>query len=282
MVDLMKRDSMLFLGVPQRMLFIIDKLAARLPTPHAHLEVLITLRKLKLMESHKALGYYFGVGKGKISKIFRGTLPTISDCLQELIFTPKTSQISLNLPLAFRYEYFEASDVVDAFEIEIQKPKNAKYQMLTYSAYKSCNTVKYIVNVTPDGYITFVSLGFGGRLSDVALCEASGYLETLRSGGKLLADRGFKHLENLLLTIGVELVRPPSICNKQPMSVKECSDTKKIAALRIHVERAIGRLRGFAFIAPHSTVPVPMIPLLDKAVIVACGLTNLASLLIKV
>jgi len=282
MLELMKRDTMLFLGVPQNMFFVVERLAARLPSRYAYLEVMITLRKLKLMESHKLLGYYFGFGKGKISKIFRETLPTISECFKELIYTPERQNIALNLPMAFRYEYFDTTDVVDAFEIQVQKPSNAKFQMLTFSAYKVCNTVKYIVNITADGFITFVSKGYGGRISDVALCQASGYLDTLRPGGKLLADRGFKHLDMVLTTHGVTLVRPPSIKNKEPMSNKECSDTKKIAALRIHVERAIGRLRCFAFIAPHSTVPVPMIPLLDMAVIVACGLTNLAPLLIRV
>jgi hypothetical protein len=141
--------------------------------------------------------------------------------------------------------------------------------------------VKYLVNVTPDGFISFVSKGYGGRLSDVSQCQCSGFLQTLAPGRSLMADRGFKHLEPLLDQQNVKLVRPPSIVNKQAMSAQDCDLTRKVAAARIHVERLIERLRKYAFVAPHSTVPISMVPLLDHAVIIAAGLTNLSTMLIK-
>jgi len=281
-IDMMSKSPATFMGVPKEHLYIVEMMAAKLGKTFAVENVMLTLRKLKLMESHKILGLFFGLSKSEVSKIFRKTLPTLAECMKDLIFYPDVKQTILNLPTAFRYQYFETTDIADGFEVQIQKPTNALHQILSYSAYKSCNTVKFIVNITPDGFVSFISKGYGGRISDVSLCQESGYLDSLASGRSVMADRGFKHLDSHLELIGVKLVRPPSVFGNQPLTKQECSGTKQIAALRIHVERLIGRLRSFAFIAPHSTIPVPLIPYIDCAVIVAAGLTNLANVLIKV
>lgn len=59
-------------------------------------------------------------------------------------------------------------------------------------------------------------------------------------------------------------------------------DMKTVAALRIHIERVIGRVRLFKFLSIHACVPLSMMDLLDDDVKVACGLVNLQERIVKV
>lgn len=43
-------------------------------------------------------------------------------------------------------------------EIEIQKSKNLLKQAITWSGYKKCNTLKYLVSCTQDGFINLFQL----------------------------------------------------------------------------------------------------------------------------
>ncbi len=61
----------------------------------------------------------------------------------------------------------------------------------TYSAYKHHNTVKYLIGVTPQGTVSFISEGWGGRTSDKHIIEHSSILSNLVPGDTVLADRGF-------------------------------------------------------------------------------------------
>lgn len=62
----------------------------------------------------------------------------------------------------------------------------------TWSNYKQHNTCKFLIGITPQGSISFVSQGWGGRVSNVHLTENCGILENLLHGDLVIADRGFK------------------------------------------------------------------------------------------
>ena len=54
-----------------------------------------------------------------------------------------------------------------------------------------------------------------------------------------------------------------------------------MAGLRIHVERAIRRIREFKYLAPHACTDTHLIDTVDDAVNLVCGLVNLQGSLIK-
>ena len=81
--------------------------------------------------------------------------------------------------------------IVDCFEIFIERPSNLKARSQTFSHYKHNNTMKYLVGITPQGSISFISKGWGGRTSDKHVTENCGFLDNLLPGDIVLADRGF-------------------------------------------------------------------------------------------
>lgn len=51
--------------------------------------------------------------------------------------------------------------------------------------------------------------------------------------------------------------------------------TKRIASVRIHIERIINRLRHFKMLGPHSTISSAMVQKLDNIVSIFCAIINL-------
>ena len=79
----------------------------------------------------------------------------------------------------------------------------------TYSSYKSHNTVKFLVAVSPTGAVIFVSKCWGGRVSDRHLTVHSGFLDKLTLWRSHLRDRGFNIAADDLALIGASLSIPP-------------------------------------------------------------------------
>jgi len=152
---------------------------------------------------------------------------------------------------------------------------------LTWSEYKKCNTLKYLICISPDGLITFISRGYGGRVSDVELFEQSGIMNVLPEKCALMADRGFKQIQTILHKKQIELVRPPCVSSKQKSIREEVLLTKRIASLRIYVERVIRRIKEFSLLEPHATVDHYLMPYIDSVVKIAASLINLQEPIIK-
>ena len=66
----------------------------------------------------------------------------------------------------------------------------------------------------------------------------------LDKGDTLMADCGFD-IEGDLILRGVRLNVPPFLKGKQQLSQSELVQTRRITSLRIHVERAMERLKNF-------------------------------------
>ncbi|KAJ8964893.1 hypothetical protein NQ314_004532 [Rhamnusium bicolor] len=214
--------------------------------------IFLTLKKIRTGQSLTSLADDFGTSE---------TQPT---------------SVKSNLSLAFRARYNNVLCIIDCLEIEIEKPSDSVKQSLTWSEYKKCNTLKYLISCTPDGIVNFISTGYGGRTSDAVIIENCGFLDVIPPGVTIMADRGFKHIEHLLVTKGCVLVRPPSVSASLKSSKTEVLETKRIASLRIHVERVIRRLREFSFLAPHACIDNKLIPYTDLIIKIACGLINSA------
>ena len=93
---------------------------------------------------------------------------------------------------------------MDCTEIYIERPLSLAARAQTYSTYKSRNTIKYLIGITPDAAVSFLSSGWGGRASNKLITIESGFLDKVSYGDCILADRGFV-VEEELATRGAVL-----------------------------------------------------------------------------
>ena len=149
----------------------------------------------------------------------------------------------------------------------------------SYSNYKSHNTIKFLIAITPQGVISFISQAWGGRTSDKHITENCGFLEKLLPGDQVLADRGFTVQDSVGLYCA-ELVIPPLTRGKSQLSRIEIDKARQLSRVRIHVERVIGVLRN-KYTLLQSTLPInllmrdsgdPNIAVIDKIATVCCAL----------
>ena len=137
-------------------------------------------------------------------------------------------------------------------------PCDLQNQSSTWSSYKHHNTAEVLIACTPNGVICFVSSLYVGSISDVELTRVSGFIEKMsgKSGASIMADRGFT-IRNQLAPLGVGLNIPPFMEGRAQLPAAEIQKGCKIASLRIHVERVIGRVKNFSIL--KGTLPLAMV-----------------------
>ena len=86
----------------------------------------------------------------------------------------------------------------------------------------------------------------GGQASHIEIVGESGFTTTCfhMPGDQILADRGFTLHEDFALNSGSELIIPEFTRGKKQLSAREIESTRKIASVRIHIERVIGLIKN--------------------------------------
>ena len=275
-----KSDELMnfFTGVTsvQLFLWIVDIVKHNVKKCSANLSIedhiLIVFMKLRLglLNNDKALRY--GIKSTMVSKIYRKWLPGIASSLKGLLVWPSRAEVRLNMPQAFKRHYRDCVCIIDCSEVFIERPKNLTARAQTWSNYKHNNTLKYLIGISPAGAVTFLSAGWGGRVSDKQITIESGFLKKVMPGDCILADRGFL-IEDELNRVGAYLKIPKFTKGKSQLPAKDVDDSRKLSNVRIHVERVIGQLKKFRLL--QNTIPISQVDLLDNAMIVISALVNL-------
>ena len=241
-------------------------------------QFLITLIKLRLNLGDQDLAYRFAISQPSVSRYTSRWLDLLSTKLDFLIHWPDRQELMKIMPTDFRKHFKKCVIIIDCFEVFIERPTSLKARAQTYSNYKKHNTVKFLIGIMPQGSIAFVSKGWGGRVSDVYITENSGLLRNLLPGDLILADRGFT-IEQILGLYCAEVKIPSFTKGKKQLSKLEVDTTRRLAQVRIHVERVIGLVRQKYRIL-QSTLPINMIKCdddlsaVDKIVTICCALCN--------
>ena len=105
--------------------------------------------------------------------------------------------------------------------------------------------MKSLVGIAPNGSFIFISELLTGSISDQQLVMESGFLDLLSllpPGKTIMADRAFE-IQDLLVPSGTLLNIPP-FKGQKSLAAADVLKTQKIARVRIHVERAIGQVKG--------------------------------------
>lgn len=241
-------------------------------------EFILVLLKLRLALTIGFLASLFSVSTSTASHIFNTWVKFLAQELKHLVVWPDQIHTRTLIPKSLKAKYKNLRCTIDCTEVFIERPRNLLNQAATWSDYKHHNTAKFLVAIAPNGSISFLSKAWGGRATDVHITRESGFLKLIDPGDVILGDRGFVIKEDLLLRHAILYIPPPSKGKEQqtPMAVAK---TKQIANARIHVERAIGRMKWFAIL--KETIPVTLVPLIDDIIVVCAALVNLRRPLVK-
>ncbi|XP_059405919.1 uncharacterized protein LOC132140883 [Carassius carassius] len=244
--------------------------------------LLSTLMRLRLNLPIQHIAYLFSVDRKTVSTTFRDTIGSMFSHLKPLVHWPERHCLQATMPHHF-VEAFgsQVAVIVDCFEIRIERASNLKARAQTFSHYKQQHTLKYLIGITPRGSISFISQGWQGDVSDKHVTENSGLLNKLFPGDLVLADRGIDIKDSVGL-VCAEVKIPASTRGCSQLEAKDVEETRRIAHLRVHVERMIGCVRTKYSIL-NGIVPVSMVlpcqgedmTFLDKIVTVCCALTNM-------
>ena len=207
-------------------------------------EVFLILVRLRLGLFEQDIAYRFGISQSTVSRIFCTWINLLYVQLKEIPIWPPKALILSNMPKIFKEKYPSTRVIIDATEIYVEKPALPELQQLTFSSYKNHNTYKGLIGISPSGAVIFVSDLYPGSISDKELTRRCGLLQLLQSGDSIMADRGFDIEENLA-SLGVKLNIPPFLKGRQQLSHRELVETRRIASLRIHVERSMEQIKNF-------------------------------------
>ena len=107
---------------------------------------------------------------------------------------------------------------------------------------------------------------------------SSRFLDYIDPRDHVLADRGFPVCEELLVK-QVELGLPPARKGVSQMTSYKVEQTKKVANVRIHVERVIHRLKHFRYLSP--VIFINMLKHANNILLVCAAITNMQRLIVK-
>lgn len=234
-------------------------------------QLVCVLAKLRLGVPSLDICTRVGVSESTFSRLFSTWIPFLSKELKLLFPFPSRELINSWMPRTFRSRYPNTRIIIDCFEIQCQRPSGLMNQSVTFSDYKSRNTFKVLIGCSPSGLVSFVSEAYGGRMSDKEVTMQSGLIDQLERGDMIMADRGFE-IQELVATEGILVNVPPRLGGNKQMPGPDVEKTRRIAELRIHVERCIGRARRFEIL--NTVFPLNMSDHINYIVHVCCFLTN--------
>ncbi|XP_077506275.1 uncharacterized protein LOC144115681 [Amblyomma americanum] len=253
----------------------------------AETQLIMVLMRLRLGLLTQDLSCRFGISNATVSSFFHAWLDVLAANMTKLIIWPSRQTLQANRPAAFQDPFFDGvTGIIDCTEVFIQRPILMTARSQTYSHYKHHNTVKILVVISPSGAITFVSKAWGGRTPDKEITLRSGLLDKVKEGDVFLVDRGFRCGE-MFAARGATLLMPSLTKNRAQLPGAEVTTSRKVSSVRIHVERAIQRLKVFRIF--QTVLPLNFVKRtgdknlasIDKVVVVCSALVNLQTPIIK-
>ncbi|XP_078026475.1 uncharacterized protein LOC117250756 [Epinephelus lanceolatus] len=293
--NFMKDDSMVkyYTGLPSFALLmgVLTQILPSLPKSTtgrklSHFQMLLlTLMRMRLNLPLDHLAHLFDISRQHTSTVFCDNINVLYAHLSPLVHWPERHCMQDSMPHQF-VEMFDnrVRVIIDCFELFIERAQNLRAKAQTYSNYKGrqYSTRNHLFYFQRGGG------GGGGGGSDKQIAEESGFLQKLSPGDMVLADRGFDIKESVAF-MGTTLKTPAFTKGRSQLDSKDVEETRKIAHVRIHVERVIGLMRSKYNIL-NDTIRLNMVlpcegegmTLLDKIVVVSCALTIMSpSIVVK-
>ncbi|CAK6982261.1 uncharacterized protein LOC125253136 [Scomber scombrus] len=146
-------------------------------------------------------------------------------------------QVELSMPAKYKLHNPKLRVILDCTEVRCESPASLTLHSETFSNYKSTQTFKGLLGISPCGAVTFISPLYTASISDKELTKRSGILNLLESGDEVMADKGF-NIDELLSSVGASPFK-----RKARFSEVDCDQTQDVAQLRILVETVLRRVK---------------------------------------
>jgi len=241
-------------------------------------EFILVMLRLRLGLFENDLAHRFKVSISTVSKITNAWIPFLRRQFEPLITIPLKEVLQFYMPEIFKKLLPNVTVIVDCTEFEMERPSSIDSQSACYSSYKSRTTMKSLLGITPSGALCFVSDLFPGSTSDKEITVLSGFLDRLRCGDQVMADKGF-NCQDELASVGASLVMPAFLDKKVQFSKEETNHNKVVASLRVHVERLMECIKNW-HIFDHK-IPITLAPIASDMLVVVCALSNFQTPLIN-
>ncbi len=229
------------------------------------------LNKVKLGSFDEDLGDKFGTSSSTVSKLIISWANFLYVLLGRIPLWPTREMVDQHMPDVFK-QFPKTRVILDCTKVFVQAPSSLSLNSELYPHCKGHDTFKCLVGISPGGLVTFVSNLYAGGISNKEITKQSGILDLLEPGDEIMVDKGFE-IEDLLRPIGCSLVIPPFLAAQSgKFSKEETKQMQTIARLRVHVERAIRRVKQFHLF--NSLIPTSLGGTVNQMWTVCCILTN--------
>ncbi|XP_033745805.1 uncharacterized protein LOC117331295 [Pecten maximus] len=217
-------------------------------------EFLLVMMRLRLGLLLEDLARRFCISVTTCCNIWRTWVQFLAqDLVPLLMFWPSKEAVQSNMPATFRRRYPNTRVILDCTEIRTETPESTRAKSLLYSNYKSHMTWKVLVGITPAGVPSLVTSCYAGSISDKKITEKSGVVDMCDDGDAIMVDKGFL-ISDMTTPKNIQLIIPPFKRKHRKFSRREVETTRRIANLRIHVERQMQRIKLFRIL--NGVMPI--------------------------
>ena len=152
---------------------------------------MLTLKRLRLGSLNEDLIERFGVSPTLFSYIFTIWIKLLRKVLgKALVLWPPRESLREHLPeIFFKSGYGKSCNHrLCGGRCLLKRPKSLSAQASTWSDYKHHNTFRFLVGITPTGFISFLSSCYGGRASDNCFTRGGGFHDLFERDDKVIGD----------------------------------------------------------------------------------------------
>lgn len=213
--------------------------------------LLLFLYKLKSNSLFDELAVIFGMSTSTVSYNFMKILKFLHARTQQFVFWPSKEAIQATMPTCFKNKYPNCRVIIDFLEVEAEKPSLLDEQNSMYNSKKHEYTFKFLIGISPNGMITFLSKCYGGNTSDAFITNNSGFPSLLSPGDVVMSGKGFPAIKSVDKDINV---------------ISSKISTKKI-------ESVIQRLQSYTILL--NKMELGLLPYSDKIVHMCALLFNI-------